>query len=814
MIQPETLTHSRPDRARSTPSRGTHMSLQGLLLAALICTTAGVVRVAGHTTACGNINNEKVFVNALYADVLNRDPDRKGFRLRRNKIIQCGADAACIDNARANVTLEFFSQNEFYTRTGINVADNGQFIRALYLHLLRREPTPDEHADKLGELNRTGDRVSIVRTFITSDEYRSRCFPEAHLLLRFGAGRENATDADYIAEHWRRMQQQAPFLDGITVITRGDNGIDLTDRLITDSPVDTYPLTQTTQKIRLGTDGWRQHRTFTDNFILLRSTPPAAYSNFTSWSDDRFWGQVNLNARRMARFAKESGLKGFLLDPEQYQGHFAIWSCPRMAPRDSLDPGVVCGASSSVHPYYVDKVRRRGQAFMEAILDGYPDITIMTTFGHSFVHFEGDVSLYAGFVDGMLLAIEARGARPFHDGIEVYNRPLEPEGLYREAMGDLTLETGDVAEWGAGWYYSSVRPVQQQRELGSLPYWLDPHINYGFDTSVVKEGVRRALKTSDRYTWLYSERTSFFNDPNVPQAVLDALCRAKAEAAEESLRCNPPNPLFDFDGDGKADLSVFRPTEQMWYLSRSRDGFDALQFGLATDVLTPADYDGDGKTDVAVWRPSAGMWYLQRSLLGFTAVNWGREGDKAAPGDYDGDGRADVAVYRPSDGTWYIIQSSTNNMRAVRFGASEDAVVPGDYDGDGKTDVAVWRPSTGMWYVLSSRFDTSKGTQLGAAGDKLVPADYDGDGRTDIAVYRPSNGTWYLLRSREGRVEVRHGASTDIPAPADYDGDGRVDVTVFRPDNGYWYLKRSASIDTAEHFGQSGDMPLASVYIP
>lgn len=280
---------------------------------------------------------------------------------------------------------------------------------------------------------------------------------------------------------------------------------------------------------------------------------------------------------------------------------------------------------------------------------------------------------------------------------------------------------------------------------------------------------------------------------------------------------------FDFDGDGRTDIAVFRPSEGNWYIFQSSNNTaQTIRWGLENDILVAADYDGDRKTDVAIVRDD--VWYILQSTNNAARIeHFGTSGfDIHVPADYDGDGRADFAVYH-FEGTstnqtnyFQIRQSSNSSVRTQAWGnrlVGSPRVA--DYDGDGRADLAVYESATGDWHILQSSDGNSRIEHFGLAGsqDAAVPADYDGDGKTDLAVFRPSERVWYLQRSTLGFAAVQWGLETDKPRPADYDGDGKADIAVYRPGNGVWYISGSAQGFTAMQFGINTDLTVPNYFI-
>lgn len=300
---------------------------------------------------------------------------------------------------------------------------------------------------------------------------------------------------------------------------------------------------------------------------------------------------------------------------------------------------------------------------------------------------------------------------------------------------------------------------------------------------------------------------------------------------------------FDYNGDGRQDLLLYRPGAGAITIARSSGtgGFTPVYMvgddgpggpnGIAAfDLLSPADrvlafdYNGDGAQDLFLYRPGAGAAVVARSNGdgSFTPVYVvGDDGPGAPNGiagydllssadqvlafDYNGDRRQDLLLYRPGagrvtvarsngDGSFTAVFSSTSGIAQYDLRSSADRVFAFDYNGDGQQDLFLYRPGAATAWVARSNgngsftavFTSINGIaqyDLRSSADRVFAFDYNGDGLQDLFLYRPGAATAWVARSN---------------------GDGSF-TAVFTSGSGMAQFDLRSSADRALAFDQDGD---------
>ena len=242
-----------------------------------------------------------------------------------------------------------------------------------------------------------------------------------------------------------------------------------------------------------------RHRGLRESFLFAMWAPPKRLA----WTDDAAWASFAANMGTMAWLAKEGGLRGLLVDPEDYPR-------ARQYRRLTSDP-----------PYdeTARLARARGAQVGAAMFREFPDMALLSFWWLSVrpnyfvsdtpcadVRAQGD--LWPAFINGLLDALppEAR----FVDGNEhAYRYEAERGEFFKSATFQRARALSLIAPENRAKYRAQVR--------AGFGLYLDCYINPtnspwyfgpvdGSRTRHFELNLEQATQAADEYIWIYGEK--------------------------------------------------------------------------------------------------------------------------------------------------------------------------------------------------------------------------------------------------------------------------------------------------------------------
>jgi hypothetical protein len=270
-----------------------------------------------------------------------------------------------------------------------------------------------------------------------------------------------------------------------------------------------------------------QWQAFDSNFLAMYAT------SSMDWYDDDDWRVVLQHAAFMARAARAGRSRGLMFDPEPYGA--SPWTYAQQA-------------HATVHTFgeYEVVVRERGRAFMRALQQEYPGLDVLTFYSYSYFLRAGAApdlkaretalknqawGLLPAFLDGMLDVADS----------DTHIIDGQAQSYYSERPEDFAKGAADVRERAFPYVGSELWDKYARHVEGGQPLYWDwifgyfkrptPSLGDGSSSErrarLAEHHAYYAMKSADRYVWVYSEKMNWWTGENLPPGAEDALRSAR-----------------------------------------------------------------------------------------------------------------------------------------------------------------------------------------------------------------------------------------------------------------------------------------------
>lgn len=271
----------------------------------------------------------------------------------------------------------------------------------------------------------------------------------------------------------------------------------------------------------------------TENFLLVWATPEDGWD----WFNDSDWAATEQNLRSFARTAKAGHFRGLFFDTEPYGRH--AWYYPTQPHH-----------SSKSFAEYEAKLRERGAQFMRALEQEMPDAILFLTWGPvTALPSQGplkDLTRRAHYLAregyGLLPAFVTGGLQAIRSGVQVVDG--NERSYFNTRAGDFANATAARNRAGSTdfrgraegafrthYRFANAIYVDWIAESSTDPSQLGSYLHGEQDrVALFEQQTAAALIDTDRYTWIYAQKTNWWADPP-PEKMIAALARAKSDAA-------------------------------------------------------------------------------------------------------------------------------------------------------------------------------------------------------------------------------------------------------------------------------------------